>query len=485
MSGFIAFVVVLLEIVVQVSVAVRVIMRRLPVGVSLAWVSVVLFLPVLGPIAYLLFGELRLGNRRAIRLEHIHHRYVEWLSGLQTYYQVSWNNSTHHSLARLAEKVAHIPALPGNTLELISDTDSFFENLIREIDSACHSCLMAFYIWSPGGRADKVAEALMRAAGRGVDCRVLLDDVGSSVFLKGPLVETLRSAGVRVVSALPVGLFRALFWRLDLRLHRKIVVIDAEIGYTGSCNLVDPEFFKQEANVGEWVDAMVRLRGPAVEGLIATFIEDWELETGHFLENHESIRARRRELRAENTPATGIVQVIPSGPLIEGSEILGVLLMALYSAKKEVILTTPYFVPDEAILMALTSAAQRGVEVTLILPERVDSSLVRLASQAFKGDLLETGVRVMLFSGGLLHTKSVTVDGEFCLFGSVNLDPRSIFLNFEVTLGIYDSTCTQTIRKLQCSYLENSYPMDLKAWQERSWGTKLSENSARLLGPLL
>jgi cardiolipin synthase len=272
-----------------------------------------------------------------------------------------------------------------------------------------------------------------------------------------------------------------LFVRFDLRMHRKIVVIDGSIAYTGSLNLVDPRYFKQDAGVGQWVDAMVRVRGPAVEGLAITFLEDWELESEEGVENLQQI-GDVHHLKACGETA---LQVIPSGPLNESTEIQDILLMAIYAARSELILTTPYFVPEDALLTALISAARRGVDVTLVVPARVDSMLIRLASQAVKGDMLLAGIRVMLFNEGLLHTKSITIDGEISLFGSLNLDPRSLHLNFEITLAVYDRDFTSRLRDLQQSYIAQSYPMDLEKWQRRTRFTSFTENAARLLGPLL
>ena len=161
------------------------------------------------------------------------------------------------------------------------------------------------------------------------------------------------------------------------------------------------------------------------------------------------------------------------------------LLGAIYAARRELVMTTPYFVPDESLVMALITAALRGVEVTLVLPARVDSRLARLASQPHKGELLEAGVRIAEFQGGLMHTKSVTVDGELSLFGSLNLDPRSLILNFEITLSVYDRAFTASLRALQRSYVERSTPMDLVGWRERSFPRRFAENAARLLSPLL
>ena len=242
---------------------------------------------------------------------------------------------------------------------------------------------------------------------------------GESPLPVEPDGKTIREGGVELISALQVGIIRALFVRFDLRLHRKVVVIDGMIGYTGSFNLVDPRYFKKSAGVGEWIDAMVRVQGPVVEALAVSFISDWVVES------HESVTALAEEtikldlMNVGNAP----VQVLPSGPTSIAQAIEQVVIQALYAARQDLVISTPYFVPDETLVAALVTAAHRGINITLILPEKVDSKLTGLAGQAFIGDLLEAGIHVALFRGGLLHTKSITVDNDLSLFGSLNLDP--------------------------------------------------------------
>jgi cardiolipin synthase A/B len=471
------------DLLVRIGFSVRVIMRRRPVGVSLAWLSVILIFPFGGALIYLAFGETRLGTRRAERAALIHEPYMEWLADLEKRTDIHWSQlgPECEPLARLTEATVGIPPMSGNCVELIEETDAVFRRIIADVDAAQRTCHMVFYIWSNGGLADEVAEALIRAAKRGVICRILVDDVGSSPFLRSDMARRLREEGVHLHAALPVGLIRSLFVRLDLRMHRKIVVIDGEVGYTGSLNMVDPRYFKQDSGVGQWVDAMVRVRGPIVEGLAITFLEDWELDTGEGL---EELR-KTGDVRALEEAGEAAVQVVPSGPVTDSHTIQQVLLMAIYSARRELILTSPYFVPDELLLTALVSAASRGVEVILIVPAKVDSILVRYASQAHKIDLLEAGVKIALFEGGLLHTKSISVDGEFCLFGSLNLDPRSLWLNFEITLSAYDKEFTTILRDLQERYIEDSQFMDLTEWRKRPMVERLVTNAARLLSPLI
>lgn len=471
------------DMLIRLGLSARVIMRQLPVGVSLAWLSVILVFPFLGAVVYLFVGELRLGKRRMLRIAQLRTPFNAWLADLRQRDPVDWIRTGPgcESLARLAESTVGIPALPGNNLELLTSADAFFPSLIADINAAERTCHLEFYIWNRGGMADDVAAALIQAAARGVICRVLVDAVGSSEFLESGVVQELRQRGVTVRSAIPVGLIKTLFSRQDLRLHRKIVVIDGQIAYTGSLNLVDPRFFKQSAGVGQWIDAMVRVRGPAVEPLAITFLTDWAVETAEGVDRlRETGDARPLSFQGQAT-----VQVVPSGPASHPQSILQVLLMAIYAARRELVLTTPYFVPDESLLNALITAARRGVDVRLIVPAEVDSFFVRLASQAHQSELVAAGVQVLEFQNGLLHTKSVTVDGEFSLFGSLNLDPRSLHLNFEITLSVYDRDFTRVLRDLQQSYEAHSTLADAARLKTRSAGRRFAVNFGRLLSPLL
>jgi cardiolipin synthase len=464
----------------RVGLSLRVIMRRLPVGTALAWLSLILIFPFVGAFLYLLIGEYRLGPRRTKRAAALQGSIRARLTELGKVGTVDWSSLDAGSaaLARLAESGLGAPALPGNRLELLQDADAAFPALIADIDRARRTCHFEFYIWDVGGRADEVAAALSRAAGRGVACRVLVDAQGSGRFLRSRSVKELRQSGVDVRAALSTGLIQILFIRPDLRLHRKIVVIDDEVAYTGSLNLADPKLFKQSAGVGQWVDALVRVQGPAVEALAVTFDEDWVLETGAALAS----QGPRKDPPGSGTTA---VQVLPSGPGEHVEAIEQVVLTAVYGATRELVLTTPYFVPSESLLTALVSAAARGVEVTLIVPAKIDSKLVHFASRAHQADLLDAGVRVALFQGGLLHTKSITVDGRLSLFGSVNLDPRSFRLDFEITLAVYDPQFTASLRRLQQSYMDRSQMLNLAALRARSTLERFAEDATRLVGPVL
>jgi cardiolipin synthase len=471
------------HIAIIIVVSLRVIMKRRAPGVSLAWLILVIVVPYGGAILYILVGERTLGRRRARRVEALLPPLRKWIERIPPAaamagdaVPVAWTK-----LRGFIDGSVGFAAVADNRLELIDGAHATLQMIIDEIDRARLTCDLEFYIWNRGGLADEVAEALIRAEARGVRCRVLLDSVGSAPFLRNRMARRMRANGVELVEALPVGLLRSLFVRMDLRLHRKIVVIDGSVAFTGSLNLVDPQFFQKGKEVGEWVDAMVRVTGPAVKLLELVFVWDWLIETGETLEGQ--IPSDERDMPAPTGQA--VAQVVPSGPGYRDGTIHQLLLTAIYSARRELIMTTPYFVPDEALIGALQAAAQRGVEVTLIVPYRIDSVLVRYASRAYNDDLLSAGVRILRFRAGLLHTKSVVVDGETTLFGTVNLDIRSMRLNFEITMIVYDATFGGDVRDLQLRYAKLSDPMDLELWRKRGQVGRFLENIAQLVSPLL
>ena len=463
-----------------VSLSVRVIMRRPPVGVSMAWLAVIFSVPFVGAALYLLFGEKRLGRRRAARINANVAGMQQWQTGLRKQCGAAHEKIEEAApLDRYIERVLGCPVIPGNEIELLHDFQSIFDAIVRDIDAAKHSVCLCFYVWRQDGRTEDVVDALIRAAQRGVQCRALADATGSKPFLNSPAVRRLREAGVEFSSALPTGLLRTIFARADLRNHRKIIAIDDRVAYVGSQNLVDPRFFGQDLAVGEWVDAMARITGPAASSIAAVFALDWSVEC--------DCEIGPLPLPETEAPHRGgsVAQIVPSGPGLHPEAIHQLLLMAIYGARKELIMTTPYFVPDESILTALLSVSLRGVDVTLIVPARNDSLLVRHASTAHFDDLLSAGANIALFKGGLLHTKSLTIDGEIAIFGSVNLDMRSLWLNFEVSMFVYDPGFAGQLRTLQNTYLEDSTPIRLELWRQRPAWRRFVESAFRLLGPLL
>jgi len=483
----------LADLIIRIGLSFRVIMRKRPYGITFAWLIIILLIPFAGAVIYLLVGENRISDRRAAKVRESQDHYQYWLNSLRRRAPVDWQDKAdfYLPLHRQAEQLIGIPAISGNSLELIETPDEIIDAIIKDIQQARSTCHLEFYIWQHGGKVNEVEDALIEAAGRGVDCRVLVDSIGSREFFKSDYAARLKHAGIRVEESLPAGLVKMILSRIDIRNHRKIVVIDGEVAYTGSQNMVDPRFFKQDQGVGQWIDSMVRITGPVVESLAGTFVNDWYLETddrqeatGNIGEDIDLLRKRTDVHPSEKTGDTA-VQLVPSGPGLVSEAIHSLLLTTIYLARNELVLTTPYFVPDESLLTALKSAAQRGVKVIVIVPEKNDSRLVHYASRAHYKELTRSGVIILLFNGGLLHSKTITVDGEFALFGSVNLDMRSFWLNFEATLIVYDRAFTEKVRGIQAGYEENSSHLDQEELAKRPVITRFKENVALLIGPLL
>lgn len=469
--------------IIRIGLGMRVVMRRRPVGVSLSWLGVILLLPFFGAVIYLILGENRIGRLRLGRFELIRPKLQAYLGRLHKHaatkvedMPVPQQALIQHSLNRYG-----FPLLGGNEVALLPDSASVFERLVEDIDSAQKTLHLQFYIWWSGGKVDQVIDAIIRARQRGVVCRVLADAVGSKAFLRSKQRWALAAEGVEVIAVLPVSLWRMIFRRQDLRNHRKIVVIDGEVGYTGSMNMADPDLFKKEAGIGRWHDAMVRVTGPAVEAIELVFLSDFDIETDTALGDFEEQGGLHR------VEPTGQVftQLMPSGPGFAREAIRETLLTAIYGAEKSLVLTTPYFIPDEPLLEGLIAAAKRGVDVMLIVPEQIDSVMARLASRSQYADLLDAGIKVMQFADGLLHTKTLVADDRTALIGTVNLDMRSLWLNFEVTLGVFDVGFAKQLGDLQRQYAKQSIAIQQAVWSRRPFTTRLVENAARLLGPLL
>ena len=256
------------------GVTIRVVLKRRAVSVSLAWLMIIYILPVLGVACYFLFGELNLGRKRAERAKEMFSPFQRWFTQLN-----DCNAHVPEAMGRhiyrideLCNNRLGLPALSGNTLSLQQSPNEILHSIIEDIENAEHSIRMVFYIWHPGGLADAVASALIRASKRGVDVKLLLDSAGSPRFFRSHWYKMMKDAGIDVVQALEVKMWRIFLRRLDLRQHRKIIVIDDEIAYTGSMNLVDPAFFKQNSGVGQWIDIMVRVTGPTVNVLSAILV---------------------------------------------------------------------------------------------------------------------------------------------------------------------------------------------------------------------
>lgn len=515
---------------------VRVIQQQRRQSAAIAWIAVLFALPVVGIIGYMLFGEINIGHQYRKRSLMAQKLLRDFANAQQiNFNEISKNLDTEaRQLSNIALLKTGLGVYDHHTLTLMTDADHIFASLLADIRAANTIILLEFYIVSPQGRVIELLEALMAATQRGVSVHLLADSVGSHTFFRSSWVKKLKDAGVFVHESLPVGLFKTIVKRIDIRNHRKLAIFDSCYGYTGSFNLIDPDFFKQDAHVGKWIDVMIRVESHdtvnSVKAMALVTTTDISAETNANFSNLEKIvnrftkslyidtsKLHHRKLQHEanargagqnantrvpNPPLLKILplqsslqaypsvsqvslQLIPSAPELTGHVIYETLVCAIFAAKKQVVITTPYFVPDDALLLAMTTAAKRGVKVILNVPKKVDSLLVQFASQAYFDPLLSAGVQIYLFNAGLLHAKILCVDDDYCLFGTVNMDMRSFYLNMEVSMAIYNRTMTQQILTCQHEYLRQSEPLQRDRWQQRSFGAKFLDNAIRLFSPLL
>lgn len=463
-------------------VAIRILMKRKPVYYVISWLIVIHLLPVIGLVIYALLGEPRLGRKRALQAKKIWPLTEEWITQLNSRNDIVANKVSDVAtpLLTLCKQKNHIGGIKNNLLDLYTTADDSMNKIIEDIDAATSSIDMIFYIWADKGKTIDVAKALIRAVKRGVTCRIILDSVGSNKFFHTKMCKKMRQEGVLIVEALKASLFRSLFRRLDLRQHRKLVIIDDIISYTGSMNMVDPRLFKQNIGIGEWIDIMIRMKGPISLMMKMVFTVDWELETDERLQS--TLPTKNFAL---DDQSGHILHAIASGPGTDENIISQSLLTAVYSARQSIVMTTPYLVPSDELLHAICTAAQRGVDVSIILPSKSDSFMVQWASRAFFSDLLESGIKLYKFYGGLLHTKSVLIDDELSLVGTVNLDMRSLWLNFELTAVIDDNEFGQQLRQLQNSYISQSNLLDIEKWKNRPIWHPIIERLFYFFAPLL
>ncbi|TVR45722.1 MAG: cardiolipin synthase [Rhodobacteraceae bacterium] len=463
----------------QVGFIIRALLRSgLTPPARLAWVTVISVLPGIGIGAYFLFGEIRLERAlreqmREVRSQLIAAQRPAAMPELQV-------AGPARAAFAAGTATSGFKARGGNALTLLPEGDAMMDDMLDAIDAAQSTVHVLFYIWLPDTTGTRMAEALCRAARRGVACRVLVDDHGARWMIRSSLWRQMAGAGVALERAAPVGnpVTALLFRRIDLRNHRKIVVVDNRISWVGSRNCAD-EAFAIKAKYGPWVDILSRLEGPAVRQQQAVFLHDW------MTHHSEDLSHLLSEPGPDPMPQNVIAQVIASGPDDIYTTPSDALRAMLYAATERICVTTPYYVPDLALHKALCAAAQRGVQVDLILPHRNDSLIVGAASESLYPDLLRTGVRIFLFRPGLIHSKIVTVDGLFGMIGTANLDHRSFDLNYENSLLFQCAEVTAELDARQQSYIERSDPLPPEMLARWSTLRRLRNNTVALASPLL
>jgi cardiolipin synthase len=463
----------------QILFIIRAILRphREPAS-RLAWVVIIIVAPVLGIGAYVLFGETNIGRRRIARVREALRRLpsLAEMGGVEAHVDIP---GRYAAVFRVGRSISGYPPVAGNRAQLMGSSEATIDAMIADIDAAADHVHLLFYIWLADGSGLRMVEAVKRAAARGVTCRIMVDDLGSRALIRSRHWPDMAEAGVKLARALPIGspLSRPFKGRIDMRNHRKIVVIDGRITYCGSQNCADAAF-AVKPRYAPWVDAVMRFEGLIVRQNQHLFASDWMAHV------NEDLSGLLRRPIAAFAPGFA-AQVIGTGAEVRYSAMPEMFAALMGVARRELVISTPYYVPDEPIQAALCASARRGVATTVIFPRKNDSWIVAAASRSYYRDMLDAGVRICEFAGGLLHTKSVTVDGEITLIGSANMDRRSFELNSENNVLFYDAELTAAMRGRQQDYIDRSVAVDRHDVAGWSRGRQFWNNAIAMLGPVL
>ena len=460
-----------------------IVLRRREAAATLAWILIIVFLPYVGAILFFVIGRSRVRRRTRRR---IHSRLaLEREAAEQLPYRAS--NCSARGLPALAgddlvgkisgvaQCVAQSPPLSGNQADVFIRTDEAYQSMAQAISGAKHHVHMMCYIFRDDGAGLRFRDLLVARARDGLEVRLLVDAVGSHA-LGSDFLQPLLEAGGKFGKFMPVFPFGAA-WRPNLRNHRKILVVDGQIGFAGGLNVGD-EYQGRKMRYAPWRDTHMRVEGPAVWRLQEIFAEDWFFTTGEDLVDpmhFPEIGQRGQE----------IVQVVDSGPDHANENIHAVFFTAITEADQRLFITTPYFIPDPAVLMALKTASWRGVDVRILLPGDSDLLLVQVAGRSYYRELLQAGVKLYEHRPGMLHAKTMVVDGKWSTVGSANMDIRSFRLNFEVNLLISGQTFAGRMEENFFRDISHARIITLETLKPMTTWSRLVESISRVLSPVL
>lgn len=451
---------------------------------GMAWLMAIFWLPIPGILLFLIIGSNRLPKKRTEKQTQIN----ELVSGIAKREEETLTTPVDSlspgvaSVVRLGNQLGAQPMLRGNTATMTVDYENSIAWMTAAIDGAKRYVHIEFYIFVLDDTTAEFFAAMRRAVARGVEVRVLLDHV-SAVRNPGSkrTREALDEMGAEWAYMLPVRPFKGQYQRPDLRNHRKLLVVDGEIGFMGSQNIVDSSYNKK-SNIKRglhWKDLMVRLEGPVVLGLEAVFQGDWYIETNEYLQHLDPTESPTQK------PGVLDCQIVPSGPGYANENNLQVFVALMYVANRRISITSPYFVPDGSIMNALRAATARGVEVELFVSEIGDQRVVYHAQRSYYEELLRAGVRIRMFRPPyILHSKHFTIDDEVAVVGSSNMDQRSFGLNMEVSMIVNGASFVRELDKVNDYYRANSRELTLEEWDRQPLRSRLLDNLARLTSAL-
>lgn len=440
---------------------------------AMAWVIALIFLPGVGLVFYLFFG-------RSLKGLHMISRHNKRkLMHDQTPRKSDINSQQllpeHRSIVKLAHNLCRAPFSANNEIEIFTDGKTKFDALKRDLENAKSSILLQYYIFLDDTLGNEIADILIKKAQEGVTVKVMYDHVGS-FSANNRFFKRMNKGGVDTHPFFKVT-FPQLANRINWRNHRKIAVIDCEIGYIGGMNIADR--YLGGKNSGEvWRDTHFRVKGDIVESLLYSFAIDW-----NFLKKQTELP--RSTYKVPDGSGTAGVQLVTGGPTESWNNLTLVFLRAISSAKRAVLIQTPYFLPTDGLFAALQAAALAKVDVRIMMPEHTDSVLLHYASFSYVTQCLKAGIKVYLYEPGMLHAKTMIIDDEFVTAGSANFDFRSFENNFESNLLIYDADINRKMRDIFFDDLKYCRKLTLSEWKKRPVTQRLLESILRLVSPIL
>lgn len=449
---------------------------------TLAYLLVVIFLPVIGLIIHFMFGanyrKNKLYNKKIINNNALL-RQARQKINLGAASTAEPKMQKNKKLARFLLQDSDSPLTANNEVKLLYNGENKFPEVIEALKNARHHIHIEYYIFEDEEIGRQIADILMQKAREGVQVRFIYDDFGSRSIRK-KLVPALIEAGVQAYPFYKIY-FMLLANRINYRNHRKIIIIDGGIGFTGGIN-VSNRYINSKSKPKQmyWRDTHVKITGPGVYYLQYLFICDW-----NFCTDQELTISEDYFCTSPSTNGNALVQIAASGPDSDTPTIMFSLLQTIGMAEKEILITTPYFIPGETILDALSVAAISGVKVKILVPGRSDSAFVDAAARSYYADLLDVGVEIYLYQKGFIHAKTMIADDELCVIGSANMDHRSFELNFEVNSIIYNGGIAKQMRDTFYNDLKDATRIDAQQWNARPMFKQLPEKVARLLSPLL
>ncbi len=475
------WVVLVIDIVIRVTAIIVIPRNRRPTA-AMAWLLAIYFIPFIGVLLFLLIGNPRLPRKRRKKQQQINAYIRETSHGLDFGTLRPNAPAWFTALVRLNRRLGAMPIAGDNAARMISDYQQSLDAMADDIRLADKYVHVEFYILQADEATDNFFRALEEVAARGVVVRVLLDHWANRS--KPKYKETkrrLNAMGAHWHVMLPVQPFKGKYQRPDLRNHRKLLVVDGRVAYTGSQNVTDstynlPKNIKRGLH---WVDMMTRLQGPIVASVNAVFLSDWYSETDETLLEEIDL------FDVSSGPGDLDCQIIPSGPGFEFQNNLKLFMSLLFSAQEKIIIVSPYFVPDEGLLLAITTACQRGVHVELFVSEEGDQAMVYHAQRSYYEALLRGGVKIWMYKRPyILHSKSMSIDDEVAVIGSSNMDMRSFGLNLEISLLTRGQEFVEQLRAVEDRYRSQSRELTLEEWEKQPLRSTVLDNLARLTSAL-